>query len=152
MAELAVTIVYDKKGEDWGMAGLLNSIIEESGLYKNFAILQVEKRKWNETELEELIKLFKQLETVPEEKNSNKSIKKTLEKITKKVSNLPTGIKIASAVGGTLFFGWLGVAAAVTTYLVNGKINNDKIFESQQKYLVWKFFTREFGTFIEERV
>jgi hypothetical protein len=124
-----------------------NELGMKYGWNENFAILQVEKKKWNKTELEELMKLFKKLEL--EEKNDDTGIKKTFEKIGKGINNLPKGLKIAGAVWGTLSLGLLG-AAAVTTYLINGKINNDKIFENQQKYLVWKFLTTGLDKFLEE--
>jgi hypothetical protein len=115
---------------------------------ENFAILQVEKKKWNERELEELLKLFKQSEADSKKNGDANGIGKTVKKIMKKVDEMPGGIKAAGAIGSIFFFGLWG-ATAVAAYLINGKINNDKVFENQQKYLVWKFCVTELENFME---
>jgi hypothetical protein len=130
------------------MTWYYNELGMKYGWNEKFAILQVEKKKWNEKELEKLLDLFKQSETASKESDDTKGIGKTVKKITDKVNKLPNGVKAAGAVGSIFFFGLWG-ATAVAAYLINGKINNDKVFENQQKYLVWKFCTMGLEKFME---
>jgi hypothetical protein len=115
---------------------------------ENFAILRVEKKKWNERELEELLKLFRQSEADSKKNDDANGIGTTVKKIMKKVDEMSGGIKAAGAIGSIFFFGLWG-ATAVAAYLINGKINNDKVFENQQKYLAWKFCVTELENFME---
>jgi hypothetical protein len=118
------------------------------GWNDNFAILQVEKKKWDEKELEELLNLFKQSEADSKKGDDASGIGKMVKKIMKKADEMPDGIKAAGAIGGIFFFGLWG-ATAVAAYLINGKINNDKVFENQQKYLAWKFCVTGLENFME---
>jgi hypothetical protein len=120
------------------------------GWNDKFAILQIEKKKWDEKELEELLNLFKQSEVDSKKSNDSNGIGKTVKKMMKKVDKMPGGIKAASAIGGVFLFGLWG-ATAVAAYLINGKINNDKVFDNQQKYLVWKFCAMGLESFMEDR-
>ncbi|WP_010256924.1 hypothetical protein [Treponema primitia] len=121
---------YDEFGMKYGWDG-------------NNALLYTEKRKWSEAELSELAKLFGN--TTPEN-----SIKKGLSNIGGKINKLPAGLKIAGAIGGAALFGAAAMVAAGSAFLINGKINNDKIFENQQKYLVKIFCEQAITDFTGE--
>jgi hypothetical protein len=130
-----------------------NELGMKYGWNKNFAILQTKKKKWTEKELEELLNLFKQSDAASKESDDAKGLEKVVNKIIKKTNELPTGVKAAIttiATGNIFLFGLWG-ATAVAAYLINGKINDDKVFENQQKYLAWKFCTMGLEKFMEDK-
>jgi hypothetical protein len=109
------------------------------------AVLLVEKRKWNETELAELNKLLNQSQEI----KAKGGIKDQIDKVSGKVNKLPVGLKIASVVAGGAVLGLAAAAVAGSALLINNKLNNDKLLESQQKYLVNRFFTMSLSDFME---
>jgi hypothetical protein len=115
------------------------------GWKRRQAVLLVEKRKWNEAESAELVKLLDQVQ----ESNPKNGLKDQIDKISGKVNKLPVGLKIAGAVAGTALFGVAAAAVAGSALLINNKINNDKLFESQQKYLVNRFITMALDEFMK---
>jgi hypothetical protein len=114
------------------------------GWLENQAMLCVVKGKWNQEELAKLTALFGESASA----KPDNFLKKGLDNITGKVDKLPLGLKIAGAVGGAVLFGLGGLAIVGGTYLINGKINNDKVFENQAKYLVGKFCGEALSEFI----
>jgi hypothetical protein len=107
------------------------------------AILLVEKKTWNKNEVEGITKLLETEHTDPK-----KGVKDKINTITSKIDKLPAGLKIAGAIGGLALFGVGAAVVAGSAYLINGKINNDKVFESQKKFLVNKFYTEAFDSFM----
>lgn len=108
------------------------------------AVLLVEKRKWTEAELAELTRVLSQSQEI----KPKSGIKDQIDKISGKVNKLPLGLKIAGAVAGGAVFGVAAAAVAGSALLINNKINNDKLLESQQKYLANKFVTMSIADFI----
>jgi hypothetical protein len=115
------------------------------GWYGKQAVLLVEKRKWTEVELKELFILLSQSQEI----KSKSVIKEQIGKISGKVNKLPLGLKIAGAVAGGAVFGVAAAAVAGSAFLINNKINNDKLLENQQKYLVNRFVTVSFDDFMD---
>jgi hypothetical protein len=129
------------------LAGTIKWIYDEYGMKYGWigkqAVLLVEKKKWNKDELAELVKFLGQ----EQETKPKNGIKEQLDKISGKVNKLPLGLKVAGAVAGGAFFGVAGAAVAGSAFLINNKLNSDKLFESQQKYLVNKFITMSISQF-----
>jgi hypothetical protein len=109
------------------------------------AVLSVEKRKWNETELVELNMILGQSHEI----KAKGSIKDQIDKVSSKVNKLPVGLKIAGLAVGGAVFGLATAAVAGSAFLINNKINNDKLLESQQKYLVNRFVAVSLSDFME---
>jgi hypothetical protein len=126
----------------------INWVYDEYGMKygwrKKQAVLLVEKKKWSETELAELAKLLDQsLEIRPKS-----GVKDKIDKISGKVNKLPLGLKVAGAVAGGAIFGVAAAAVAGSALLINNKINNDKLLENQQKYLVNRFVSMSIDKFM----
>jgi hypothetical protein len=109
------------------------------------AVLLVEKRKWNEVELVELNNLLNQSQEV----KPKEDIKNRIDKVSSKVNKLPAGLKIAGAAAGGAIFGLAAAAAAGGAFLINNKINTNKLLENQRKYLVDRFITMSISDFME---
>jgi tetratricopeptide (TPR) repeat protein len=125
------------------------------GWAANQAILYVEKARLNEKDVAKFAQLVgaEVAEAAPEKPKSFlqkglDNIKKGVDGATKTVDKLPLAAKIAVGVGGTFLFGLGGLAIAGGTYLINGKVNNDKLFADQKKYLVQKFCAEALSDFI----
>jgi hypothetical protein len=113
----------------------------------NQAMLYVDNNKLSENELSELTKLSTKY--VDEGSTINK-FKSGLKNISKKLDGLPTGVKLAGAIGGTALFGIPATLAAGTAFIINGQINKSKVFENQQKYLVKIFCVNGLTEFVGE--
>jgi hypothetical protein len=124
--------VYDEYGMKYGWQG-------------KQAVLLVEKRKWNETEVLELNKVLGQFQEI----KAKGGIKDQIDKVSSKVNKLPVGLKIAGVVAGGAVFGLATAAVAGSAILINNKINNEKLLESQQKYLVNRFVTMSISDFMK---
>lgn len=125
------------------------------GWAENQAVLYVEKKRLNEKDVAQFAQLVgAEVEAAAPEKPKNlflkglDNIKKGVDGATKTVDKLPLAAKIAVGVGGTFLFGLGGLAIAGGTYLINGKVNNDKLFADQKKYLVQKFCAEALSDFI----
>jgi hypothetical protein len=114
-----------------------NELGMKFGWNENKAMLYIERRKWNEDELKELTKRFGQFD----EAKPDNFLKKGMDAVTDRFDKLPKWGKVATAAAGTFLFGLGGLALAGGSYLINGAINNGKVFENQKKYLVEKFIT-----------
>jgi TRAP-type mannitol/chloroaromatic compound transport system substrate-binding protein len=116
------------------------------GWHEGKAVLLVEKKNWNETEVKSIVEFFKQ-ENMPIESAERKS--DTKEHIETAAKKLPIGLNILKAVGTGILTGIAAGTEAAVTSLSSTKIQADKIFENQQKYLVNKFYTAALAEFLE---
>jgi hypothetical protein len=124
--------IYDEYGMKYGWQG-------------KQAVILVEKRKWNESELAELNRVLGRSQKI----KAKGGIKDQIDKVSSKVNKLPVGLKIAGVAAGGAVFGLATAAVSGSAFLINNKINNDKLLESQRKYLVNRFVMMSISDFME---
>jgi hypothetical protein len=98
------------------------------GWYGKQAYLYVQKEKFSESEIKEFS------EALGIEEKPETGVKGTLNKISSKIDKLPLGLKIAGVVGGAVLLSVGAAVVAGSAFLINGKINQGKLFENQLAY------------------
>jgi hypothetical protein len=111
----------------------------------NSALLFVDNSKLSDNELSELAKLSAEFQ---DEGSTVNKLKSGLKNISNKLDRLPTGLKLAGAIGGTALLGIPATLAAGTAFIINGQINKSKVYENQLKCLVKIFCTQGLTEFM----